>query len=85
MAEFKDLNTETVLELREAGIFTPDNNTFMEKWTYMFMFGLMWCSLLAPSVYDIAMLAYYSMYDFGSSTEVYFEDHYSGWTIWAIA
>ena len=85
MAEFKELNTEAVLELREAGIFTPDNNTFMEKWTYMLMFAAMWLLMVAPSAMDITLLVYYSMYDFGSSVEVYVEEHWTGWTVYAIA
>ena len=83
MVAFKKFNTAAVLELREAGIFTRDKNTTFEVLVSYITFVLAFAVLCVPGAYDIMLFVYYVMYDFGSSVDIYVEDHENGWTIWA--
>lgn len=57
----------------------------VEVVVFYILLAMMWLIMLAPPIYDIVLFIYYAVYDFGSSIDVYVEDHLSGWTVWVIA
>lgn len=55
--------------------------SYFERVFYYGMFVAMFIAFLSPGVYDSILFFYYAIYDFGSSADVYIEDHWSGWTV----
>lgn len=66
-----------------SGIAQPKEVEIWEMVPGYIVFSIMWMFMFYPTIQDLVLFAYYSFYDFGSSVDIYVEDHENGWTMFA--